>query len=368
MNGIARAALLLLVMVPAVVAYAAALGLGLHRHGSPLAVSSAATLLVFLPPVGLGLVARRERTLVFAGAAALWSIVGLLAMPVYFPGERREAVTTGLALFLGGSGDHVADSIAGSLPEETPVAEPELALAREVEEAVLPPAREVAAHEIVLPYEGEGRNLAIPVVFGHGGQELELGMMLDTGATYTTLSTETLGQLGIELSPSDPVITLHTANGLREAHIVVVDQVWLGDLLVEGVAIATCDACSSRATAGLLGLNVAGGFNTTIDADRREIIFSRRTDFDRRLDAKPFLDLDASFARYPGGRVEVTVELGNNGPRDVTSSTAEVSCGERSWHVDLGAIAVDEVRTERRRLPRHDACEAYRIQLERAVW
>lgn len=368
LGPVARWMVFAIAFVPIVLAYAAALGLGLHRHGSPIAISSAATLFVFLPAVALAMQAKRERAVVFAGSAAAWCVVGLLAMPVYFPGERREAVNTGLALFLGGSGEHVADSIAASLPEEQELAEPELALAREVVEEPLPPGRDVAAHEIVLPYEGEGRNLSIPVVFGHSGGELELNMMLDTGATYTTLDTATLEKLGIELSDSDPVITLHTANGQRQAHIVVVDQVWLGDLLVEGVAIATCDACSARTTAGLLGLNVAGGFNTTIDADRREIVFSRRKAFDRRLDAKPFLGLNASFARYPGGRVEVTVELANDGPRDILSSTAEVTCGERSWHVDLGPVDVDEVRTEKRKLPRHEPCEAYRIQLERAVW
>lgn len=368
MSRIARWSLLLGSLVPIVVAYGAALGLGLHRHGSPLAISAAATVLMFLPPVALSMVARRERAAVFAASAAIWAAVGLLMMPVYFPGERRDAVTTGLALFFGGQGQGVADSIASSLPDEQALAEPELALAREVVEPPLPPGREIAAHEIVLPYEGEGRNLAIPVVFGNAGNELELSMMLDTGATYTTLDTETLNRLGIELADDDPVITLQTANGQRQAHIVIVDQVWLGDLLVEGVAIATCDACSARATAGLLGLNVAGGFNTTIDADRREVIFSRRREFDRRLDAKPFLALNASFARYPGGRVEVTVELANDGPRDILSSTAEVSCGERSWHVDLGPVDVDEVRVEKRKLPRHEACEAYRIQLDRAIW
>lgn len=367
--SVTRTLLLLAAVMPGILAYAAAIGLGLHRHGSPLAVSASATLLVFLPPLAVSMAVSKHRLATFAGATLGWALLGLLIMPVYFPGERREAVNSGLALFLGTAGkSHYAESISSNLPEEVVMAEPELEVAEEAPALVLPPARDILAHEIVLPYEGEGRNLSIPVVFQHGDTELELSMMLDTGATYTTLSTEVLERLGITLKSTDPVLTLHTANGERQANVVLVDKVWLGDLALEGVAIATCDACSSTATAGLLGLNVASGFNTTIDADRREVVFSRRVSFDRKLDIKPFLELEASFARYPGGRVEVTVDLSNEGDKDVLTAAAKVRCGERTWVVELGSVAAHDQLTSKRKLPRHDACESYRIELEQATW
>ncbi|MCA9570611.1 MAG: sigma-70 family RNA polymerase sigma factor, partial [Myxococcales bacterium] len=155
---------------------------------------------------------------------------------------------------LAGEAIWLARALTDLLPDEPEVAAPELAAAIELEEPRLPPSEPIGDHQIVLPYEGEGRNLAIPVVFQHGDQEIEVMMMLDTGATYTTLSDELLTRLGIQQKPNDPVIRLHTANGEREAHILSVEHVWLGDLRLDGVALATCDECSRKDTAGLLGL------------------------------------------------------------------------------------------------------------------
>lgn len=191
-------------------------------------------------------------------------------------------------------------------------------------------------------------------------------MMLDTGATYTTLSDSVLADLGIELTDADPVIRLHTANGERQAHILSTDAVWLGDLRLDDVAIATCNLCSSKETAGLLGLNVAGGFNVTIDADRREVTFARRATFDRKLDIKPWLDLDATFARYPGGRVEVEVIAENTGRGYIEEAKAAVRCGKQRWVVGLGSIAAGDEVVKRRKLPPHDGCDAYEISLDSA--
>lgn len=371
MTGIAtlRAVIALVALPPTMLLYAAAIGLGVHRHGEPWAVSVAATLSVFVPPLFAALATKRERLLAFAAAALTWSAIGLIVLPVYFPGERRDAVNSGLSLLMGAGGwDELARSVADTLPEEPSLAAPELATAIEVRPAPLPAPLQLEDHQIALPYEGEGRNLSIPVVFRHGDREIEVMMMLDTGATYTTLSDAVLAQLGITPSPSDPVIRLHTANGNRDASMLAVDAVWLGDLMLDGVAIATCDQCSSRETAGLLGLNVASAFNMGIDADRHEVTFTRRAQFDRRLDVKPWLDLNASFARYPGGRVEVEVDLGNRGRRGVVDATATVKCGDRRFTVELGSLEPGASTTIRRKLPPHDACPAYEIALDRAAW
>lgn len=364
----ATAALALASVVPAGVAYAAAIGLGLHRHGTPWAVSVGATLVVFLPPV-MAATAATHRARAFFAATLAWTLAGLAVLPVYFPGERRDAVSAGLSLLMGSAGwEDFAERVADSLPEEPELAAPELAQAVEVVPAPLPPARDLLDHEIVLPYEGEGRNLAIPVVFQRGDVELEVLMMLDTGATYTTLPTDVLAKLGLSERPDDPVLRLHTANGERDAHILAVDHVWLGDLRLDGVAIATCDPCRSADTVGLLGLNVAGGFNMAIDADRREVTFTRRDAHDRKLDAKPWIDLDARFARYPGGRVEVTVDLENRNDRDLTAVSAQVKCGETRWTIDLGEVGAGESVQRKRRLPRHDTCDAYEISLHQVSY
>lgn len=355
-----------IVSLPCGLAYAAAIGLGLHRHGEPWAVSLSATILVFGPPT-LAAVLARDRVRAFLLTAAGWAIVGLLITPVYFPGERREAVSAGLALFTGAAGwEELAEQVADTLPDEPDLATPELAQAVALSEPVLPPARDVEDHEIVLPYEGEGRNLSIPVVFQHGDREVEVLMMLDTGATYTTLPESVLDELDIRLADDDPILRLHTANGERDAHVLSMDHVWLGDLRLDGVAIAHCEPCKGRDTVGLLGLNVAGGFNVAIDADRREVTFSRRAVHDRKLDAKPWLDLDARFARYPGGRVEVTVDVANDG-RDLASVQAQVRCDDQRWTIDLGEVEAGGAVERRRKLPKHESCDAYEISLHQVL-
>ena len=148
----------------------------------------------------------------------------------------------------------------------------------------------------------------------------------------------------------------------------LLDRIWLGDLPIDGVAIATCEPCAGPDTVGLLGLNVSGGFNMTIDADRREVVFTHRAAHERHLDVKPFTDLNATFSRYPGGRVEVEVRLANNSRRGLSEATAGVKCKDQQWQVGLTDIEPGTEGTARTRLPEHDSCEQYEISLDGARW
>ncbi|MBX2797190.1 MAG: retropepsin-like domain-containing protein [Myxococcales bacterium] len=345
-------------------------GLGVHRHAAPWAIGASAMLLVFAPSLAMATAAPRERSLIYGAGQFSWSLALFLMLPIYFPGERRSAVATGLAVTgFGASSSDLPERIADSLPEEPEVARPEVAEASTLTAAPLPPSTvPLSDDQIALPYEGEGRRMSVPVIFENQGIELELDMMFDTGATYTTLSHETLASLGIHPTDADPVIRLHTANGERLAQVMLVDAVWLGDLPIEGVAIATCDDCANADTAGLLGLNVAGGFNLSIDADRREVVFTRREHVDRKIDIKPFVDLAASFTRFPGGRVEVRVRLDNGSRRPILSAITSIQCGTERWKVQLAELVPGEEGTVRQRLPRHPVCEQYQIALHEALW
>lgn len=346
--------------------YSALLGLGLHRHASPVAISLVATSLLFGPPLLSGAFAAGHRSRIFAGVLLGWSLLVLLALPVYFPGERRQAVASGLALV---APEAAGRWIAEGLPNEPTVSRPEIPVAETVmAEAPKRSTTALEEHEIALPVEGEGRRLSVPVVFEHGGRTVEVWMMLDTGATYTTLPTEVLELLGAAPGPGDPIIRLHTANGEREASVVLLDEVWLGNLSLEGVAIATCDLCESGENAGLLGLNVTGGFNLRLNTDAAEAVFSEREEHNRRLDISPFADLAASFSRYPGGRVEVEVDLENLADREIGEATALVQCGSAMWTVKHNEVQPGDAVTAKRRLPVHEPCGSYQISLFSARW
>lgn len=369
MNPFLKALFVVVGTLPALVAYAAMLGLGLHRHAPPWIISLSATILVFGPPLAAAAFAWRGRIPVFGVLAGIWSLAILSALPVYFPGERRQAVVTGMSLVNAGENwEQMARNVAETLPEEPELASPELPVADVTVEKPIPDGEPLGDREIALPYEGAGRRLSVPVSFQSGGVTIERDMMLDTGATYTTLPLEVLEKMGIHPSKDDPTIILHTANGEREAQVVLIDTLWLGDLEMKGVAVATCEACASAETVGLLGLNVTGNFNLTIDADRREVVFAAREDQNRRLDISPFTDLAASLSRYPGGRMEVEVRLDNRATRPIMAATAEIRCDAASWTVELADVPASGDVAVRRRLPDHAPCERYQVALLSAGW
>jgi clan AA aspartic protease (TIGR02281 family) len=351
----------------ALLAFLALLGLSVHRHADPMVSTMAGIVLVLFPPIFAGFSAPESRRMpTLATTLLVWSWCVFLVLPVYFPGERGDALRTGFAM--AGLGTDLADGLEGQLPAEPEVSSPELAAATSVAEPEIAPTFPLDGDALALPYEGEGRRMAVPVVFGHDGRELELTMMFDTGATFTTLSLATLRQLGLEPGPDAPTIELHTANGVRESQLVRLDEVWLGNLRVANVAIATCDACESENASGLLGLNVSGGFNLQIDADRKEVVFHPRTRFDRKIDVKAFVDLGATFTRFPGDRVEVSVTLENLEGADIDQAAATIECPEGTWRVDLGPVPANEAVTVEKRLPRHAPCEGYQVDLLEAYW
>lgn len=344
-------------------------GLAVHRSGPALLISAATTFIVFAPTLMSWLAAPPKRRVGIAAASLItWAGGLLLALPMFFPGERNEAIVSGIAALTGGDRLGVAEGLGAQLPIEPSIARPELAEAAAARVVELPPPLPLDDHQIALPYEGDGRRLSVPVVFHHLGRDLEVQMMLDTGATYTTLPHAILEQLGIRVGDDAPTLELHTANGVRTAQLALVDEVWLGDLDMNGVAIATCDACASGDTVGLLGLNVSGGFNLNINADRHEVVFSRRLDHDRVLDIRPFSKLTAGFTRFPGGRVEVEVTFNNLAERPIAQATALVSCDAGTWQIPLRDTGSGAVNVQRLKLPSHPKCDGYQIRLRDTAW
>ena len=97
-------------------------------------------------------------------------------------------------------------------------------------------------------------------------------------------------------------------------------------------------------------------------------MFSSRSAFNRRLDVRPFADLQGRFVRFPGGRVEMTLGLTNEADRAIGGGAVQVSCGGASWLVDFDPVPAGTATELRRRLPHHDACDPYEITLDSAWW
>lgn len=351
-------------------ALALLLGTGALRQGAPWVVATVAGVLVLAPSIGLA-GGVRGRPVGVALGVSLWSLALIAGYPLYFPGERAEALHAGLSLILLPLGVEVPADLSRQVDAVVPAphsvrpAPP----ARRSEPAEPPPPTLARADQVALPYEGEGRTLAVPVTIdGAGGRSQEIWMMFDTGATLTTLDMATLRELGVRVRADAPEVTVQTAGGPRQTRLALVDRVWVGGMEVEGVTVSVCDDCRGEHTRGLLGLNVSGRFLSTVDPSRREIVLEpHQGEADRVLDIAHWVELSATATRWPDGRVEVEARLKNRAERDIEWAEVSIQCSERFTapmeHIPAGQEIKATVS-----LPTGVQCDQYKVGLERAGW
>jgi clan AA aspartic protease (TIGR02281 family) len=229
-------------------------------------------------------------------------------------------------------------------------------------------ARDLADEAVVLPYEGTGRSLTVPVSLEADEAEVDVWMLFDTGATLTTLDNATLKRLGLTVPADAPQLTVRTANGERISDVVLVDRLWIGGFAVEGVSISVCDECAGDNAVGLLGLNVSGRFLVTVDQARRELVLQPRdATRDRSVDIAPWLELWAQASRWPDGRVEVEVEVENLSTREVRDVKVDISC-VKTWVAELAVVPPEGSASTIVSLPRGTDCETYSVALGGARW
>jgi hypothetical protein len=378
------AALLLLTAVPvAVVAAAAVAGVGLARQASGVAAVAVGLLLTLLPALGLASVFRGGAR-VLGAALCLWSLAILLCLPRYFPGERIEATAGGLRFLAAPMGPRSAERLSrlgaglvgllGAEPERLPAAarlsraeppETGAGLARGETSAVAKPSGGVT----VLPFEGDGASLRVSVFFDGPVYGDEFAMIFDTGATYTTLSREALGMLGVDVPLDAPRVTLHTAAGESVVPLVLLDAAWLGDEFVDWVTVAVCEPCAGDGVAGLLGLNVTGQFEVALRHDRKQIELRRLPSrAERQLDVRQWLKLESRLRHWRDGRLEIELKGSNRARAGIERALVEVDCPGGRFGVELEAIPARAEVTTRMSLPRDSDCSTYRIDVLDGSW
>ncbi|MCB9777241.1 MAG: retropepsin-like domain-containing protein [Alphaproteobacteria bacterium] len=364
-------------VVPVALAVAVLLGAGVIRQGTPMMVSTAAGLLVLLPALGVAH-AFEQRIVGFLLGLILWPTAVVVGFPLYFPGERAEALASGGTILLLPVGMRVDAEQARTLDTFLPGAGGSRVPPPRAEVLPLqpvPPAADRTAEQaqdpdmVVLPYEGEGRSLTVPVgIEANGREPVDRWFIFDTGATITTLDHATLDALGVRIDPDAPEIDVRTAGGERTTRLALVDRLWIGGMEVEGVTVSVCDECADDETVGLLGLNVTGRFKVTVDHGRQELVLEPRPDHDdRAVDVAPWLDLDAVATRWEDGRVEVEVRAQNKSPRLVDRATVGIRCSD-TWVAELRNVPPKGSASTVVSLPVGARCDGYSIALEAAEW
>jgi clan AA aspartic protease (TIGR02281 family) len=362
-----------LVLAPVLLVVLAAVpvhGLAVVRGVAPGWAWVGAWVLLGGPPFALWVALRGE---VSAGARALamlaslaWPPGVLVAARVAAGDDAGQALRTGMvAVGVPGSGARAVAEALLPVRTASPVASdtPELPVPSPPAPACAPA---LDGDAIVLPYEGSGHSLVLPVQVG----ELDLSMLFDTGATLTTLDRRTLARLGVEVPADAPVLELRTANGPANAPIVLVPTVWVGGVAVEGVTVGVCEPCADDAVAGLLGLNVTGRFLVTLDTARKEVTFTPRAGGDRLIDVGPWLDVDASLHAWEDGRVRATVRARNRSSRVVTDATVTLACtgSERTWERRLGTLPAKGDIQRDFALEDAETCGRWSVRLTGASW
>jgi clan AA aspartic protease (TIGR02281 family) len=90
--------------------------------------------------------------------------------------------------------------------------------------------------------------------------------VVDTGASYTTISQAMANQLGLNLENASTVIPLQTANGVIEAPLVSVGSLEVGGFALKDLTVVVHDVFPDPNIAGLLGLNFLSQFHLGIDS------------------------------------------------------------------------------------------------------
>ena len=291
-------------------------GLGVVRELPSWAISYSSLLLLVLPAMGIAAVFR-NRLLGFAVGFWVWPVLLFSGIPLFFPGERSGAMVSGASWLASVGGEDferaAAQSVqrlADSLGEGSQLAVPPPEEAEPLQAFLRPLFDEEDGagleEKVFLPYEGSDRERKVAVILeGPNGQSEEVWMLFDTGATMTTVHPDVLRRLGVSNGPSNPVMRFQTANGERRDSVALLDTVWMAGLGVDGVSVASCESCATEGSVGLLGLNVSGQFQVTLDPARRVIVLIPNSATpDRQIDVSPWLELEGTFRElggWPGG-------------------------------------------------------------------
>lgn len=106
---------------------------------------------------------------------------------------------------------------------------------------------EVVGGETVIPLGADGHFRVVATINGK-----ELPVLIDTGATYTSMEEAAAKRLEISTNPKRPPVELGTANGTKSARFGLADEIRLGSITARNLDVAiTPDTNSPVAVIGM---------------------------------------------------------------------------------------------------------------------
>ena len=142
--------------------------------------------------------------------------------------------------------------------------------------ALLPPVPEEIEEQPVglVPLIGNGRHFMVDIT---AGRKSSARLLIDTGASLTTLPPDTLDELrrqkqAVRVGHVD----LKTANGLRFSPLYRLKELHIGNFILKNLEVAELDLMETGHADGLLGMNALGQFHFHINQDRNTLTLQPR--------------------------------------------------------------------------------------------
>lgn len=123
----------------------------------------------------------------------------------------------------------------------------------------------------VVPLKSSTQALLVEATLNSKGTGV---FILDTGATYTSISREMAEELGLDLENA-PTVRITTANGRIEVPKVILHSVTVNGLEARDVEATVIDIRKGSSFSGLLGLSFIKKFKLTIDPGAGQLIFQQ---------------------------------------------------------------------------------------------
>ncbi|WAS94088.1 retropepsin-like aspartic protease family protein [Nannocystis punicea] len=199
-------------------------------------------------------------------------IPGLLVQSLRAQGDlagKRFGDSHKVARILSAVGNGLADRLAPPVP-----AAPRAGARESAPTPVTAIAGAAPNSAIAVPFSAAGNAILMSVELEGPAGRLSLPYLFDTGASFTTVHTETAAKLGLTVPPDAPTLQFNTASGPRESRMVYLPKLRLGGIELKGLLVSVCDGCANDRSQGLLGLNVMREFLVEMDyqAERMKLL------------------------------------------------------------------------------------------------
>lgn len=124
-----------------------------------------------------------------------------------------------------------------------------------------------------VPFEKHG---SVVIVRATLNGKAPVKLILDTGASYTMISSGIAKQLDIDTTQNTRTMPFQTANGMIQASLINLESISVAGLELKNLTAAVHDALPDPEVAGLLGLNFLTNFRMDIDTEKGIVYLEKK--------------------------------------------------------------------------------------------